>query len=327
MRCWACYLLRLARQASHKSSLAAELPLFINSTVILNITQNLCFGRSHAAVGFKFKVCVAMRCTGPYDVQTTSCLNAEIGATVVLPALAVRGVPPAFDLGRSDSASSSTIEAALQEQKALLNGKPTILYSTCPEVAHQSHGCLQAQIMMQVHLRQIMSAQLHHIKSAQAKDQLSQGPALQHMQANAALPDAKTHAWHRLPCAAQQQPSDTNLRPLLGIPRGYGCVNPHLAALQAQGTLASMAQIVSHMQQNRPPLQRLPVLPSGPAAGVSQKRANQTSKSANKDVRQRRAAQTSKPANTDMFGVATDDVSSIGSGLGLVLLRPASSLW
>lgn len=83
----------------------------------------------------------------------------------------------------------------------------------------------------------------------------------------------------------------------------------HLAALKAQGDLDSVSKSAACEQEW--PAQRWIHLALAKATA---------------DAGQAKFKQKSKPVR-DMFGVATDNGSSTGVDLGLVLLRPASSLW
>ena len=82
----------------------------------------------------------------------------------------------------------------------------------------------------------------------------------------------------------------------------------HLAALKAQGDLDSVLPSAA-FKQNWPAQQQLhlALTKATPDAGLA------------------KSKQKSKPVR-DMFGVAADNDSSTGVDLGLVLMRPASSL-
>ena len=91
--------------------------------------------------------------------------------------------------------------------------------------------------------------------------------------------------------------------------RGGGKKNAHLAALRAQGELESILQNAAGAEQKQ-----------------ALRRCQQKLITSTADGEQTAARQNSKGVR-DMFGVATDNNDSTGADLGLVLMRPASSLW
>lgn len=84
--------------------------------------------------------------------------------------------------------------------------------------------------------------------------------------------------------------------------------NAHLAALKALGELESVLQDAAGAHEKRP----------------AQRRHQQELSTSNA---QQTAAQQNSKGVRDMFGVVTDNTNSTAAELGLVLMRPASSLW
>ena len=129
-------------------------------------------------------------------------------------------------------------------------------------------------------------------------------------QPKAAHIHSNTKAQDRTLYAASQQYVNTKARSASAAHGAHSHAASHLAALQAQGDLHSIVQPADTKQPKWPAQQQLHLA------------LTKTTNSAG----QIKATPTSKPAR-DMFGLTTDDDSSTGSGLGLTLMRPASSLW
>ena len=159
-------------------------------------------------------------------------------------------------------------------------------------LSQQKHPCRSAS-------RQVLSDRgagqpfLPHLQAATQKIEDSRNMLGRHVEPFAAH-NMSFHAHH---CTASAARSIHRQR------------DSHLAALKAHGDLDTVSKSAA-CKQNWPAQRRLPL----------------TLTKATADAGQAKCKQKSKPVR-DMFGVAVDNDSSTGVDLGLVLMRPASSLW
>ena len=239
------------------------------------------------------------------------CFAAGAGLPAVQAISTVTAAP--VRIQRRHSASSDIVEAALQERIAFVNSTKRE-YHCRPAAAarHTLQGC-HTIVTPCSFVGAASSQQQHHSKSA-SRQALSYKAAAQPFLPLLQAATQKIDSTDMLGCQVKSFAAhDTSLQ-------SHNCTasaarsihrqrNSHLAALKAQGYLDSVSQSAACNQK-----------------WSAQQRLHPALNKATADAGQTTSKQKNKPVR-DMFGVAADSDSSTGVDLGLVLMRPASSLW
>ena len=211
---------------------------------------------------------------------------------------------------RSHSASSDIVEAALQQRSALVNSSKRKFHCrpTARRILQDCHAIMTSCSFVGAASTQ----QQYQIKSASRQVLSKKGaaqPFLPPLQAATQKTDSTNMLRGQMkPLAAQDMSFPAHHCTASAACSIHRQRDSHLAALKAQGELDS-------------------VLPSAACKQKwpAQRQFHLALTKATADPGLARSKQKSKPVR-DMFGVAADNDSSTGVGLGLVLMRPASSL-
>lgn len=214
---------------------------------------------------------------------------------------------------RRHSASSDIVEAALQEQFALVNSNKREYHCRPTATARRTlQGC--HAIMTPCSFAGAALSQQKHQSNSASRQALSDKEAAQSFLPLLQAATHRTGSTNMLGChVATFATHDTSFcaqHCTASAARSiYRQRNSHLAALKAQGDLDSVSKSAA-FEHTWPAQRRLDLALNKAIAGAGQAEPSQK----NKPVR-------------DMFGVAAGNDSSTGVDVGLVLMRPASSLW
>ena len=241
-------------------------------------------------------------------------IAADAGPPAVQAMNTPKALPVPSNIQRSHSASSDIVEAALQEHNTFLKSSKCEYHSGGFDVPKPSLQVCHAS-MIPTFPAGTSSSQQKHQSSSAAHQPLSAQPALPDLQAKTEKSDSKGMLRRQItPIAAQHAKSHAQHGTASAARSVIRQRDSHLAALRAQGELEAVLQNAACQVSQWPAQQRLHVDFIKLTAAAGQTKAKQNSKPNRTAVR-------------DMFGVAIDNSSSTDTDLGLVLMRPASSLW